>query len=248
MDKGATGKPTCGDIRDRMSTSINILDWVDPKSSKQVLPFQNVLEKRGIDLDTAKAELVKFFGVEMPDEQLVKREMKRGRKAGKTTVVKKEGGLLSAMRDEISNSGSGDVSDTDGISVDDVETVHGDMLTALAKGKPITEAKPKAAKRVTKKKITLMEAAEDLSKEEVVATPEPEPVEAPAPLAIKAPEIVGGDDSDDEFEEDDEGVDVELFKHKDTEYYKDLNNNLYDTETKELIGIWNEDTQEIIDM
>ena len=247
VDKGATGKPACGDIRDRVETSIKILEWVDPKSGKQVLPYQNVLEKRGIELETAKAELVKFFGVEMPDEQLVKREMKRGRKAGKT-VVKKEGGLLAAVHERMTNSGSGDVSDTDGMSVDDVETnVKGDMLAALAQDKPITEAKPKTAKRVPKKKPV---------DEEVVATPEPEAVEAPAPLTIKVPEeveapaqlaievpeVVECDDC--ECDSDEDGPEAN-FTYDGKDYYKDEDNNLFSMDG-EHVGLWDEEDKVVV--
>ena len=260
VDKGATGKPKCGDIRDRMESSVNMLEWIAP-DGKQVLPFQNVVEKRGIDLDTAKAEMVKFFGVEMPDEQLVKREKKRGRKPGRT-VVKKEGGLLDAVRERLTNSGSGDVSDTDGMSVDDVddvESVKGDMLAALAKSKPITEAKPKAAKRVSKKKVVkevvatpepeMVEAPKEevveAPKEEVVEAPKEEVVEAPKEevvdaLAIKVPEVVDDDDSGSDSDEDDDGIEAN-FTYDGKEYYKDEDDNIFSMEDGDHVGVWDED-------
>ncbi len=74
-EKNANGKPTYGDIRDR--TECPLLEYRDPKG-KQTLPYINVVEKLGLDMDAVKAEADKF-GVEIPEEHLVKRETKRGR-------------------------------------------------------------------------------------------------------------------------------------------------------------------------
>ena len=80
-DCSATGKPPYGDIRVRVSEGV---EYRDPKG-KMTLPYANVAEKMGLDIDAAKAEASKF-GWTIPDSQLTKRITKRGRPAKSAAV------------------------------------------------------------------------------------------------------------------------------------------------------------------
>ena len=80
-DCSATGKPPYGDIRARVSEGV---DYRDPKG-KLTLPYANVAEKMGLDIDAAKVEASKF-GWTIPDSQLTKRVTKRGRPAKSAAV------------------------------------------------------------------------------------------------------------------------------------------------------------------
>ncbi len=80
-DCSATGKPPYGDIRVRVSEGV---EYRDPKG-KLTLPYANVAEKMGLDIDAAKTEASKF-GWTIPDSQLTKRVTKRGRPAKSAAV------------------------------------------------------------------------------------------------------------------------------------------------------------------
>ena len=74
-EKGASGKPAHGDIRERLECGL--LEYRDP-SGKQTLPYANVMEKLGVTREGVEAEAAKF-GVEIPSCHWEKRETKRGR-------------------------------------------------------------------------------------------------------------------------------------------------------------------------
>ena len=77
----ATDKPPYGDIRERSEAG---LEYRDPKG-KQTVPYANIAEKLKLDLGKAK-EAAAALGWEIPEEQLVKRVVKRGR-PGKSAAV-----------------------------------------------------------------------------------------------------------------------------------------------------------------
>ena len=70
----ASSKPTYGDIDDRAQLG---LEYRDPKG-KQTVPYANVAEKSGLDIEAAKAAAAKM-GWTIPEAQLVKRTVQRGR-------------------------------------------------------------------------------------------------------------------------------------------------------------------------
>ena len=77
----ASSKPTYGDIDDR---ALHGVDYRDPKG-KRTAPFANIVEKEGLDIDAAKEAAAKM-GWTIPDEQLVKRAVTRGRPAKSAAV------------------------------------------------------------------------------------------------------------------------------------------------------------------
>ena len=81
----ACGKPTYGDINDRLEGEL--LAFRDPKG-KQTQCYANVAEKMGLDLEKAKAAAEKF-GWTIPEDQLSVKVVKRGRPAKKTNKVTK---------------------------------------------------------------------------------------------------------------------------------------------------------------
>ena len=79
VDKNASGKPTYGDIRDRLECPI--LEYRDPKG-RLTIPYGNVMEKLGLDRTAVEAEAEKF-GVVIPEEhwQVVKKTRGRPKKS-----------------------------------------------------------------------------------------------------------------------------------------------------------------------
>ena len=84
----ASGKPTYGDITDRLTGEL--LEYRDPKG-KQTTCYANVAAKMGLDLEKAQAEAQKF-GWTIPEDQLTVKVVKRGRPASKKPKVVKAKG------------------------------------------------------------------------------------------------------------------------------------------------------------
>ena len=80
-DGSATGKPPYGDMRDRGKYGV---DYRDPKG-KLTIPYAHVVEKLGISLEAAHAA-ASTLSWTIPEEQLVKRLIKRGRPAKSAAV------------------------------------------------------------------------------------------------------------------------------------------------------------------
>lgn len=78
-EANASGKPTYGNINDRVIAAEEGNEWRDPKENKAVAHYGNVAAKLKIDLDAAKAECLKVFGIELPDDLLEVQATKRGR-------------------------------------------------------------------------------------------------------------------------------------------------------------------------
>ena len=75
-DRNASGKPTYGCVIDRIAA--DLMEYKDPKTGKQTLPYANVMTKLNITREAAEAEATKF-GLTIPDEHFVERSSKRGR-------------------------------------------------------------------------------------------------------------------------------------------------------------------------
>lgn len=78
-DANASGKPTYGNINDRVAAFEAGTEWRDPKENKAVANYANVAAKLKIDLEAAKAECLSVFGVAIPDNQLEVKVTQRGR-------------------------------------------------------------------------------------------------------------------------------------------------------------------------
>lgn len=78
-EANASGKPTYGNINDRVAALESATEWRDPKDNKAVSHYANVAAKLKIDLEAAKAECLSVFGVEMPEDLLEVKQSSRGR-------------------------------------------------------------------------------------------------------------------------------------------------------------------------
>jgi len=101
------------------------------------------------------------------------------------------------------------------------KTTKKDTETKPKETKP-KETKPKETKKETKPKKT--KKAEEPVKETFVD---------PSPVAHDADDADGADDEDDEEE-----IQVQTFVHKGIQYLRDFNNNIYDKNTCEVIGLY----------
>ena len=86
-DANASGKPTYGNINDRIAAFEAGTEWRDPKENKAVANYANVAAKLKIDLEMAKAECLSVFGVAIPDDQLEVKVTQRGRPKKDTSAI-----------------------------------------------------------------------------------------------------------------------------------------------------------------
>lgn len=149
-DNSATGKPPYGDIEDRAKYGV---DYRDPKG-KLTVPYANVAEKMGINLDAAHAAAAKL-GWEIPAEQLVKRVAKRGRPAKSAAVSdtdSEDGETKTATKKKRGRPSKPKAKPT--TQEDQIA-----MLVAEAYAETATEAAPKVVKKAKKPKMTAEEKA-----------------------------------------------------------------------------------------
>jgi len=72
----SSGKPTFGDVCDRML--VDAMDFRDPKG-KSPLPYANVMDKLGLSRDSAQTESNALYGCDIPEDQFVSKSSSRGR-------------------------------------------------------------------------------------------------------------------------------------------------------------------------
>ena len=172
---------------------------------KGVVPYGNVLEKKGITREKAKV-YAKEKGVEIPEEMFAVVKKKRGRPK-KVSV---------------------EVTDTD-------------------------EEEPKKKRGRPKKKITEIENPVDLIAN-LVAQAEKSPAEAQAVLPEKSGGLAVFPEKDKELEEEEPVEDsptdtVTEFTHNGKTYLRSTSTGmLYDSETQEPVGQWNEEKGVIIEL
>ena len=161
----ASGKPTYGDISDRMEGEL--LAFRDPKG-KQTQCYANVAAKMGLDIEKAKAEAEKF-GWTIPEDQLTVKVVKRGRPAKKAPkVVKAKGkrGRPAKVVKDTTNSMDEQIAQ---LVAEAAEDVVGEVVVPKKKVVRKT-AEQKAAEKLAKKQAKEAEkAAKKAAKEAEIA-------------------------------------------------------------------------------
>jgi chemotaxis protein histidine kinase CheA len=264
-EKNASGKPTYGDIRDR--TECGILEYRDPKG-KQTLPYINVVEKLGLDMDAVKAEAAKF-GIEIPEEHLVKRETKRGRPKKDTTSVsdtsseasqpkkrgrpKKEKKVESVVGDDLLAALKNAQADAKKVATvaEDAQSVKSTTskksggrprLSDEEKAKRAEEkAKAKAAAKAEKEAAKAKAKAEKEA-EKAKAKAEKEAAKAKAKAEKEAAKVEAEEEAVATPAEEEDAVKVKKFELNGVTYLRTDDNILYDIETQEPVGIYDPET------
>ena len=84
-----------GRVEDRLKC--NLTEYRDPKG-KQTLPYINVAEKLGIDIDKANRCCQELYDMNIPDEHLIPRKIQRGRPKKSTAVSDTESDTASPKK------------------------------------------------------------------------------------------------------------------------------------------------------
>ena len=195
-DNSATGKPPYGDIEDRANYGV---DYRDPKG-KLTIPYANIVEKMGINIDAAHAAAATLSWT-IPAEQLVKRVAKRGRPAksaavsdtdsetdGETSTKKKRGRPAKAkvvkaqtQEDQIAQLVAEAYAET---ALDTPKVVKKVVKKAKKPKKPKMTAEEKAAAKLAKK-----EAVEKVKAEKKAAKEAEKLAKKEAAVKLKADKL-----------------------------------------------------------
>ena len=304
-DANASGKPTYGNINDRVAAIEAGTEWRDPKENKAVGHYANVAAKLKIDLEAAKAECLKVFGVEMPDEQLEVKVTQRGRpKKDASAIVSDTDSAASSEKKKGRPKKNkavieGGIAGEELISTLVAQAQNGEAKPKKAKVELTEEEKEAKKKEAAEKRKATLEAKKaaqppkpELSEEEkkakrqeaaekrkansfakqqaliqaavqaalvaqglssagssaVVSDAELTPVKAKPVAAAKPTAPVTDDDDELKIEElKEEGLEVEewICPTDNKLYLLSSNNVVYDADTQDEIGIWNEAKQKI---
>ena len=232
--KSGTGKPTYGDISDRINKG---KEWRD-KKGKEPVRYANVMDKLEISREQAEREATRF-GLTIPEIEFEMKEVKRGRP--KKSV---------------------EVSDTDSeISVEPKKRgrprKEKQVVSSLSPGDDLIAGLIKSAKGTVASEAHMPTFLNNAA--EYVANNVHPDAQWPDDLRVKAANIMAdapevkpkssspqSSSSESEDEEDEEEVEVEKFTDPKTgiEYYKTEDNILYNMES-EPVGRWNAKSQEV---
>jgi hypothetical protein len=220
--KNSTGKPSYGDITERMDVS-----WRD-KKGKEAVRYANVMDKLEITREMAEKS-ASGWGIVIPELEFEIKEVKRGRP--KKSVA---------------------VSDTDSeASVEPKKRgrprKEKSVISELSPGDDLIAGLIKEAKQKSESDVTIL----DEKKEEEWYTKEQKSLRASGKGdelmgELKEDIKVEQEEEDDEEDDEEEELEVEKWKHPKTgvEYYITEDNILYSMES-EPVGRWNPDSGEI---
>jgi hypothetical protein len=225
--------PPYGTVTDR--EAVAPMEYVTP-DGKRPLPLANVIDKLKIAIDDVIAEATKH-NLSIPEENFEKVIKARGRPKGSSSTASKS-----------------DVSD--------------DVVVPNPKKK--TEAEKEAAKEAKKLEREAKKAEKEAAKKAAkAAEPEAEKKKRGRPAKPKTTDAVGvptedliakavasqqnshiSHDEDEvtisEHEDDEEETKVEIVSIDNVKYYCDAEDNLFDIKTKEAVGVWDRETNEIM--
>ncbi len=232
-EKNLSHLPPYGTVTDR--EAVAPMEYVTP-DGKRPLPLANVIDKLKIAIDDVIAEATKH-NLSIPEENFEKVIKARGRPKGSSSTA--------------SNS---DVSD--------------DVVVPNPKKK--TEAEKEAAKEAKKLEREARKAEKEAAKKAAkAAEPEAEKKKRGRPAKPKTTDAVGVPTEDliakavasqqnsnvsheedevtiSEHEDDEEETKVEIVSIDNVKYYCDAEDNLFDINTKEAVGVWDRETNEIM--
>jgi len=238
-DKNASGKPDCGSISDRMAAYMNANEFRDPKG-RAPIAYAKVLQKLKLTREQVEGEAAKF-NIVLEDSDFAAPESKRGRpkKAVSDTDSETSGEPKKRGRPKKTEKPV-DVSSTEDLFASLISEVkaasprpapHWQEPTLSKKEEKEAEKKAAKDKKEAEKKAVKEEKAaskksskKDTKKEEPVAVPVPVPEEE------EKEEVV---------------LSVKKFVFQGKTYLRTTDNVLYDAETQDEVGVFNEAQQKI---
>lgn len=251
----ASGKPTCGLASERAAEGDA---WRDPKGRKPAV-FAKVMAKKGVERSAVESELKRLFGAEetfdnvfemtktsrgRPKKEETEKKQRGRPKKSKEVVAGDEGeDLILAL---IAQAKEAEETKEEVVETKPVEDVKPVEEKKKAKGRKTEEEKAaaKAAKEAEK------EAEKEAKKEAKKAEKEAKKAKAAAKKEVKktaVKEEAGEDDETEELMAESPVVEVNVVVKElnGVEYLVSGENEVYDVETQERVGVWNKMTGEI---
>jgi hypothetical protein len=236
--KSGTGKPTYGDISERINKG---KEWRD-KKGKEAVRYANVMDKLEITREQAEREATRF-GLKISEIEFEMKEVKRGRPKksvevsdtdSEISVEPKKRGRPRKEKQVVSSLSPGD-----------------DLIAGLIKSAKSTVASEghmptfldNAAEHVANNVHPDAEWPDELRVKAATIMADAPEVKSEVKPKPSSPQPSSIEESD---EEDEEEVEVEKFTDAKTgiEYYKTEDNILYNMES-EPVGRWNAESQEV---
>ena len=232
-EASSSGKPKYGSMEDRMAMG---KDWKDSKQRAPVR-YSTVMLKKNITKEQAVEEAEKL-GWTIPEEEFElevpkkKQGKKRGRPA-KTKKVETGGAGDDLIANLVAQAKMENNEDADEIAAAKTEVV--DKKAAKEAEKEAKKLAKKAAKKAEKE-------AKEAEKAKVTKDAVADLQQQMEDLELQEEKVVSSQDED---EDEDGEVEVVKFEHEGKEYLKDCENIVYDMETQDEIGTWNETDKKI---
>ena len=261
-EASSSGKPKYGSMEDRMAMG---KDWKDSKQRAPVR-YSTVMLKKNITKEQAVEEAAKL-GWTIPEEEFElevpkkKQGKKRGRPA-KTKKVETGGAGDDLIANLVAQAKMENNEDADEIAAAKTEVVdkkaakeaeklakkEAKEAEKLAKkqakeAEKLAKEAEKEAKKLAKKAAKKAEKeAKEAEKAKVTKDAVAELQQQMEDLELQEEKVVS---SQDEAQDEDGEVEVVKFEHEGKEYLKDCENIVYDMETQDEIGTWNETDKKI---
>jgi hypothetical protein len=246
-DKNASGKPDCGSMSDRMGAYMNGTEFRDPKG-RAPMAYAKVMQKLKLTREQVEAEAAKF-NVVLEESDFAMPESKRGRpkKAvsdtdSDTSSEPKKRGRPKKTEKPVEVSSTEDlfaslISEVKASSPRPQEAVKEEPKLTTAAAAPLSKKEQKEAekKAAKEKKEADKQAAKDKKAQEKAAKKESKSVKKTEPVPEPVP-----------VEEEEEVVlNVKKFVFQGKTYLRTADNVLYDAETQDEVGVFNEAQQKI---
>jgi len=244
-DKNASGKPDCGSVSDRMAAYLNGFEFRDPKG-RAPTAYAKVVQKLKLTREQVEAEAGKF-NIVLEDSDFALPESKRGRpkKAVSDTDSETSGEPKKRGRPKKAEKPV-EVSSTEDLFASLISEVKAssprpEPLAAPLSKKEQKEAEKKAAKeqkeaekQAAKEKKAQEKAAAKAEKSSKKPKEDVKPAPAPAPVEEEEEEV-----------EEEVVLTVKKFVFQGKTYLRTADNVLYDPETQDQVGVFNEAQQKI---
>lgn len=208
-------KPNCGNVQDRML--VPALDYVDPKGRK-VMPFSTYMKKKNIDRDLAEIE-ANMKNINIEEEQFIEVVVRRGR-------PKKNQSNQEAPKAEKRR----------GRPKKETQTTP-----PPANPEPTTDQNTDNTENVDNTDNT-DENTDNVDNTDENTNENKECEEANERGEHDEDESMGSDNND---SEDASEIEVETFEYMGTEYLRSDTGEIYNKETHDMMGNWNNETKEI---
>jgi len=246
-DKNASGKPDCGSVSDRMAAYMKGSEFRDPKG-RAPIAYAKVIQKLKLTREQVEGEAAKF-NVALEDTDFALPESKRGRPKKAVSDTDSEVSSEPKKRGRPKKTEKPvEVSSTEDLFA----SLISEVKAASPRPEPTKEVSKKEQKEADKQAVKDKKAQEKAAAKEQKAKTESKKKESKAKKDTKKEEVkpvpveVPVEVEEDKSEAEEEVVlSVKKFVFNGKTYLRTSDNVLYDADTQDQVGVFNEAQQKI---